>query len=93
MLQGQGEDPAPLDFPLRAPEHSVIQNRAVTDKPAGHSCTLGIESNFYLCLIQIATDELGMSTDRGSKKPSLVKTGLLEGATVREEGVRVGISL
>lgn len=75
--------------PLWVWEHLVIQNRAVTDKPAGHCRTPGIESNSYFHLIQIVTDKLKMSPDKGSKKPPLVSLDF-EGVKVRDKGVRVG---
>lgn len=81
--RGEGRQSSFSGFPLR-----VFQNRAVTDKPAGHRCMPGIESNSYLCLIQIATDKLRMSPDKGSKQATACKSGLQPGARVRDEGVR-----
>lgn len=67
----------------------VIQNGAVNDKPVGNCCTLGIESDSYRHLIQIVTDKLKMSPDKGSKEPSLVKFDCWRGARVRDRGLRV----
>ena len=52
----------------------IIPNGAITDKTAGHGCTLGMESFSDSCLVQIASDELTMSS--GTQKPSHVKLGL-----------------
>lgn len=77
----EGGEFSPSGVPPRAWGHLVIQNIAVTDKPAGHWNRPEIESN--------SSNLLKMRPDKKAQKAISCKIGPLEGARVRDEGVSV----